>query len=131
MAPRFAAGCSPLADSTAVESAAMSAPAPRRPAIVWLLAVFVAGCALTVGTGLLLRGRSPAPFPRAPVAPFGQLELDRGELPASGLIPIALALAEPSANADPLPAQVFSTTSDRMLEMKARLDDARTVATIE
>jgi hypothetical protein len=97
------------------------------------LLAFLVGIALAVGFSAIFGplGRRAAPFPRAPISPFGQLELDRRELPRSGPVPIALALAEPSANADPLPAHVFSTSDDRMIETKARLDEARSVATVE
>ena len=99
---------------------------------LWLAAVAAGGVALAVGAGfaLGLLGRRST-LPTAPIEPFGQLELDHRDLPKTGALAIGLALAEPSADANPLPAQVFSMSDRRKLEMGARLDPTLTVATIE
>lgn len=96
------------------------------------VAAFAAGVALAVGAGfaLGLLGRRST-LPAAPIPPFGQITLDRRDFPGSHPIRVSLALAEPSADANPVPAQVFSMADRRKLEMGARLDEARTIASIE
>jgi hypothetical protein len=115
-------------------SAGMAEPPPRlaRPLVRWLLP-FAAGAALAAAIALVfgpLGRRAPA-FPRPPIAPSGQLEFARSELPSSGAIPIAFALGKPSADAHPLPAQIFSMSDQRQFDTEARLDAARSTATIE
>jgi hypothetical protein len=123
---RFAEARGSAVEWSAVEIPESGARWPR-----WLTA-FAAGLALAVGAGLALgRLGRHSTLPAAPIEPFGQLELDRRDFPSSRPIPIALRLAEPSADANPLPAQVFSMSDRRKLEMGARLDAARTVATID
>src|SRR2546429_617211 len=110
-------------------------PGSGRRGALWLGAVATGG-AIAVGVGFAVgalggRHASRAPLPRAPIAPFGQLEIDRSELPRTGPVPIALALAEPSADANPLPASLLSMVDKRMMQTEARLDETRTVVTIE
>jgi hypothetical protein len=69
--------------------------------------------------------------PDRPLEPFGTLELAQADLPRDGPLQVALRLAEPSADANPLPASVLSTPDERVWSAEARLDATRTIATIE
>jgi hypothetical protein len=77
----------------------------------------------------------PAPVtstaPGSPLAPFGTLELARAELTPGAPVRVHLALAEPSADANPLPAALLSMSDKRVLTTEAQLDEQRLVATIE
>src|SRR5687768_8458261 len=73
---------------------------------------------------------APQPSAGAPLAPFGTLELSRASFPSSGPVVVRLDLVDPSADDEPRPVRMFSTTDQRGILADARLDESRSVATL-
>jgi hypothetical protein len=66
-----------------------------------------------------------------PLVPTVTLALERAVLPAQGPVRLSLALAEPSADAEPRPVTVVSIQDQRVFSTQGHLDAERMNATID
>jgi hypothetical protein len=108
--PSGAAG--PLAGSGAAPSAPEPAPANRIPAPTEA-------------------AKAANPSLEKPLAPFATLNLSRADFPASGTVTVKVDLGAPSADDKPRTVRMFSQTDQRGILTDARLDETRTVGTIQ
>ena len=71
------------------------------------------------------------PSQAKPLAPFATLALSRADFPASGSVVVKIDLGAPSADDKPRLVRMFSETDQRGILTEARLDETRTIGTIE
>ena len=75
--------------------------------------------------------KSANPSLEKPLAPFATLELSRADFPASGTVTVKVDLGAPSADDKPRTVRMFSQTDQHGILTDARLDETRTVGTIQ
>ena len=71
------------------------------------------------------------PSQAKPLAPFATLALSRADFPASGSVVVKIDLGAPSGDDKPRLVRMFSETDQRGILTEARLDETRTIGTIE